>query len=331
MNEVLHVVYVLVSDFHDYFYEQMSISIASLKYRMTSVHITLLTEKVTNETFGGCSLVDNVIVQELDNSYSMIEKSRILKTMMRDVIEGDFLYIDCDTVICESLESIKKMPFTSAVLDNHQAVTEEIEEFKLIRQRAEILGYEVGYQNKHFNSGVLWCKDDEQTRQLFQLWQTLWRESREKGILSDQPSLNEANNEMQGVIQELSGKWNCQLRYGIPYLAEAKIIHYFASNFSPNNKRMYAYLLTESKYLREMRKMQDIPTEVNNIIEKPRLAFHPAIILDTDNFQYRILNSDIGFVCTVLYQRYKGIYDLLDTFCGMIRKAGRYIRKLKKV
>ena len=132
---MLKVVYVLVSDLKDYFYEQMLISIASLRYRMDSVNIILLTEQVTGQLLKEkkaevYSLVDRVVIHKVNGAFNMAEKSRILKTKMRNSIEGDFLYIDCDTVVCENLEQITELKCTGAVLDNHQLVNKEIYEFR---------------------------------------------------------------------------------------------------------------------------------------------------------------------------------------------------------
>lgn len=80
---MLKVVYVLVSDLKDYFYEQMLISIASLRYRMDSVNIILLTEQVTGQLLKEkkaevYSLVDRVVIHKVNGAFNMAEKSRIL-------------------------------------------------------------------------------------------------------------------------------------------------------------------------------------------------------------------------------------------------------------
>ncbi len=332
---MLKVVYVLVSDLKDYFYEQMLISIASLRYRMDSVNIILLTEQVTGQLLKEkraevYSLVDRVVIHKVDGAFNMAEKSRILKTKMRNIIEGDFLYIDCDTVVCENLEQITEIKCTGAVLDNHQLVNREIYEFRPVVKRAEIMGYSCGYQDKHFNTGVMWCKDDPETHQFCDLWHRLWLEGYKKGILYDQLSLNEANNRMGGRLQELNGEWNCQLRYGLPYLAEAKIIHYFASNFSVNSERTFAYLLTDPVYLKAIRKERGIPDIVNKMIEKPRSAFHYAIIVDTGSLNYILMNSNMGALLRFLYRKHKKIFIKTDRILEATRKAAERCRNVHK-
>lgn len=112
-------------------------------------------------------------MHELPEKYNMAARSRILKTKMRELIAGDFLYIDCDTIICESLENIQNIKNSAAVLDGHSRVTTDLTKIQLIIERAERFHFSVGYHDKHFNSGVLWCKDDEKTKTFFQRWNRL--------------------------------------------------------------------------------------------------------------------------------------------------------------
>ena len=320
----LKVVYVLVSNDQDFFCEQLLISILSLRHRMSDVYICLLTEEKTHKTLVGnrkevLSLVDDVNIQQLSDNYSMAEKSRILKTMMRDVIEGDFLYIDCDTVICDSLQCITRIEKTSAVLDNHQKVNESIYEFASAINNAKKMGYSVGYHNMHYNGGILWCKDNTETRNFFKTWNQLWFEGNKKNILADQMSLNECNFRMNGFIHELEGVWNCQLRFGIPYLADAKIIHYFASNFNKYNERKFGYLLTDCEYFQQM-KNGEIPDKVKDIINNPKAAFNYSIIIDVENPDYLIISSNIGKFQRYIFRKHNFLFSKIDKVLGVLNK-----------
>lgn len=321
---MLNVVYVLVCDAKNYFYEQFLISATSLRYRMQEVSITLLVEQCTNEYIKRVyprviDIVNNIVVYEIGENYSMAARARILKTRMRELISGDFLYLDCDTVVCTSVEEITKCKHSSAVIDNHMEVTYDINEFQGIVDRAKQFNFSVGYQNKHFNSGVLWCKDDDETREFFSLWHAVWKETYEKGVKIDQLSLNEINNRTKGILHELDGTWNCQLRYGLPYLANAKIIHYFASNFDSKNIRNFAYDLSESAVYKKIRDKGEIPEEIMEMIKNPRCAFEHAILIEVGSVNYKIINSNIGALARTLYRKKLGLYKYIDKFLGIIR------------
>lgn len=321
---MLNVVYVLVCDAQNYFYEQFLISATSLRYRMKEVSITLLVEQSTNEYIkrvypGVNEIVDNIVVYEIVDSYDMVARARILKTKMREIISGDFLYLDCDTVVCASLDEITKCKHSSAVIDNHMEVSYDINEFQGVVNRAKQFNFSVGYQNKHFNSGVLWCKDDDVTRKFFALWHDVWMETYGRGVKIDQLSLNEVNNRTKGVLNELDGTWNCQLRYGLPYLANAKIIHYFASNFDSKNIRNFAYQLSESAVYERIRNKGEIPEEIMEMIKSPRCVFEHAILIEVGSANYQVINSNIGALTRTLYRKKLGLFTCIDKFLGVIR------------
>lgn len=324
---MLTVVYVLVSTEKDYFYEQFLVSLTSLRYRMSEVNVILLIEQDTNQYIQTKhkeinELVEQIIVHELPAEYSMVARSRILKTMMRQLVNGDFLYIDCDTVICSSLEDIQKVQYSSAVLDNHCEVTEQIVEFIPVMKRAERFGFSVGYQNKHFNGGVLWCKDDKKTREFFEQWNMTWNETYKKGIMIDQLSFNEVNNRMEGTFSEISGEWNCQLRYGLPYLSDAKIIHYFASNFNNNlSEAQFAYKFTKGEILIKVRECGKVPDDVFQLIKKPRGAFEQAIIIGAKSVNYYMIKSYLAGALRRLYRKHPKLFARLNSIAGKMKKG----------
>ena len=106
--------YILVSTPKDVYLEQAYVSVASARRRNPGAHITLLTDTVTEASFGqrGAqdaafrALFDEVVVAPLDPSLPAMKRSRLLKTGMRQYVEGNFLFIDADTVVVRSLEEI---------------------------------------------------------------------------------------------------------------------------------------------------------------------------------------------------------------------------------
>ena len=81
--------------------------------------ITILTDTLTAKTFLGVrkkevSYADEVVVVKLPENLTPQQRYRQLKTSIRNRIDGDFLFIDCDTVIVKSLEEIDNMTATIA-------------------------------------------------------------------------------------------------------------------------------------------------------------------------------------------------------------------------
>lgn len=326
---MLRVVYILVSGEKDYYYEQFLISATSLKYRMYNVEIVLLTEQYTNKYIQKNhkevnAIADRIIVYEMAKDYNIVARSRVLKTKMRELIEGDFLYIDCDTVICDNLEDIGGIEHSSAVLDCHSLLSEKLYEFGPVKERAENFQFSPGYKNQHFNSGVIWCKDDERTRDFFSHWHDTWFETYKQGIISDQLSFNEVNHEMRGAIVAMEGIWNCQIKYGVQYLAKAKIIHYFATNINCGiQEKKFAYKLADVKAWKQVKERNGIPNEIMKLLYNPKDAFEKALLIEVDTANYHILNSNIGGLIRWLYRKHSNLYRMIDAFGSKLKKVMR--------
>jgi lipopolysaccharide biosynthesis glycosyltransferase len=122
--------YVLASDDSDYYFEQALLSITSLRMRMSVAFVSLLVDDITEAGLTGkrkeiIELVDELKSIKIDERFDKKARSRWLKTSMREHITGDFLYIDCDTVIAEDLSSIDNIDADiGAVLDGHMTLSD---------------------------------------------------------------------------------------------------------------------------------------------------------------------------------------------------------------
>ena len=158
----MKILYILVSSESDFYYEQALISIMSVKYQMPNCSISLLTERETDNSLKGSRNLINEylaekIVIDLDSSLSPMQKSRWLKTSMRDLVKGDFLYVDVDTVFAgpvnETLftDDVMGGADGNCLLENHPAKW-FIEDNLNKLQFKSCLKY-------HINSGVLYFKE----------------------------------------------------------------------------------------------------------------------------------------------------------------------------
>lgn len=262
--------YVLVSGEKDYYTEQAFISISTLKFHDSKAFISLLVDTNTKnyiekEFVNLLSMVNEIKVVDLGDIQNK-EKSRLLKTSMREYIDGDFLFLDCDTVICSDLSIIEEQGISdiSAVLDNHVLMPKHTFQKNIIMNYKRCGFTELIDKDYHYNSGVIYCRDNEITRKFFSDWHEYWLKGREAGVLIDQPSFNYANLKNKELIQEIPGTWNCQIIHGgIKYLSSAKVLHYFSSI---NNKYGNPFLINNKEVFEEVRRIKSIPDYVNNII-----------------------------------------------------------------
>ncbi|MBQ3784439.1 MAG: hypothetical protein II838_13540 [Lachnospiraceae bacterium] len=306
--------YVLVSNLADYYSEQAFLSIYSLKLKTPNAFISLLVDNQTAEYLKTefqelIKSVDEFKEVELDSKYTNKEKSRILKTTMRQHIEGDFLFIDCDTVICEDLSEIEKCEFDiGCVLDTHVPMSRHSFHDWIIRNYKKC-GFEESLSSDfHFNSGVIYCKDNSKVKHFFDDWYTLWKTSYEKGIDIDQPAFNQANVINHNIISEISNKWNCQLVHGgFKYILEAKIIHYFASNKYFKSP----YILADNAILKEIRLQKAIPNKYADLVSNSRVAIDEQSTLLSSDISREIFDHQPFREIVYIYNKHSFLYKIL--------------------
>ena len=226
-------VYVLTSSPEKNFIEQALLSIYTAKYYNQDACIILIVDDLTNNLFEGqraeiLQYISEKKVVKLDEGLPMPERSRWLKTNIREQIEGDFLYIDCDTIITGTLSQIDECTFEmAAVLDSNIPINQfHKSSYDYVSHNAQLIGWDITLEEHYFNSGVFLCKDTELTQLFFKKWHSHWLKGLEKGLGIDQPSFAMANIETGHLIQRLDNSWNC-IMYTYPeFDKDAKILHF---------------------------------------------------------------------------------------------------------
>lgn len=228
-------VYVVVSNEKDIYLEQAWVSAYSARYYNPEATIILITDYETKECIvttkrkGILSVINNIISVKFDSSYNNKQRSRWIKTNLRNLIDGDILFIDSDTIVTDSLAEIDNWNVNiGAVYDMHCRLINSPYSKKNIRVLEKIFGNQIlKNETEYFNSGVLYIKDNEKTRNFFSKWHSNWEYGVKKGILTDQQSLFKTVNDLPQIISPISGEYNCQILGSIQYLHTAKIVHFF--------------------------------------------------------------------------------------------------------
>jgi hypothetical protein len=275
-------VYVLICSEHDTYYEQFLLSVTSLFLYNPEGGVIVLTDKTTNDIL--IKKTNNINFEikiiEISSCFSQKEISRFIKTSIRKYITGDFLFIDCDTVITSQLDiSLFKNISIGSVLDTHVPLSKHHLK-KEFSKRNNVLGFDTKDNTLYFNSGIIFCRDTPEAHVFFDKWHNLWLKGSKRGISADQPSFNQANYELNNIITELPGEWNCQISHnGLPYLHNARNIHFYATSlvsFIP------AYRLASPEIIASIKTTGEIPKEAMKMLENPKAAFetHSRIIAD---------------------------------------------------
>lgn len=234
------IVYALISDDKSIYAEQAWCSIWSLKHFTPEAHVTIVTDSATNENIQNSyrqeilSLVDELIIADLPQDTSNAYRSRWIKTRLRQLVSGDFLFVDTDTIVTSSIAAIDNCTNNIAmVLDLHCPLPRHPHRQVLVERQKKYFHYNYDIANapNYYNSGVIYCKDTDQAYNFYDAWHEAWKQSSamRKGLPIDQLPLMKVLWDHPNMVSELGGEYNCQVLCSIQYFNRAKIIHFFNS------------------------------------------------------------------------------------------------------
>lgn len=229
------IIYTLTSTEKDIYFEQALVSTCSCRMYNPDAEIILMVDPETNATLKGKRAeIDRYITRrvtvECPKGFSNKDKSRFVKTSIRQNIVGDFLFIDCDTVVCDSLADVDRIDADVAMVPDTHVKYKDYPFYDYMNGvLMELYRTDVSEDEYYFNSGAMFVRDTPLAHKLFEQWNLNWDESRKKGISTDQQALFKVNHDMGNVIKLLPGIYNCQIGLSLQYFYEAKVMHYFNS------------------------------------------------------------------------------------------------------
>lgn len=319
-------VYVLVSNENDTYYEQTMISVSTLLQHNKGGRVVIIVDQGTAATFTGKRTFHEKLgieIREIQTpeKYNNRDRSRFLKTTMYNYIDEDFLFIDGDTIICESLGDIDQSISIGMVLDRHLLISESCYK-NFYEKRATPLNWSTGFEDKHFNSGVIWVKKSAEAQKFFDMWHSLWKETLEKySVVYDQTALNEVNSKMQGAIHEIDGIWNCQVSRrsaALKHLYKAKILHYYAS-FG-----LTCYDLANKDIQRSI--LQESHKQLDNILQNPKSAFSKVLDMVADAPSVSMQRTECYNFLLYLFKSHPLLYRIANKVCYLILKY--FVKKI---
>lgn len=328
------IVYVVVSEEKDIYLEQFYVSIKSLRYNSPGAYVILLTDQITAKTFTGLRKsfseeADEIKIINLPENLSGQARSRLLKTSVRQNIAGDFLFIDCDTIILRSLDPVDSFCFDIAACNDSHTELKTNPYKTMIIEHGKINGIDFAIDKDYFNSGVIYVKDKKITHEFYNLWNILWKESFERGVFMDQPAFNKTNYIMNFPIHVLSDSWNCELKHGVRFLKEPHILHYLCTNVNAADDPQL-YIMNNSDVLLNIKKTGKIPSTVSQCFDDHFLGFQTS--------NQMISGKDLDFLHSSYYALNKRIFQssdekkitwLIYKYFGLKNRIKRLIGKIK--
>ena len=317
------IVYVVISTSNDCYFEQAWASAFTMKFHNPLAQVLVVTDNDTkNNIFNSTrkkslQYIDEIIAVDVPEELTNMQRSRWIKTNLRELIMGDYLFVDTDTIITANLSEIDNFKCSvGAVLDWHSH-TRDLDYIPYYKEHfrdtvKKIFGCTIKLETDVYNSGVMYVKDDEHAHQLYNFWHQNWNFSREHGKSTDQPALTYTCDTMNNPIAEISGIYNCQLKMSLKYLAKAKILHLFTGSDSSCVSPILGISLYE-----QIKKNGSITKEVKDILLNSKETFSsPTYIMVGQD--YFICWDKTWELLLVAHKQLPLLYKLLDRVSSII-------------
>ncbi len=299
----LQLVYVLISSESDFFLEEFWVSLFSLRRFHPKDKVVVLTDHPTAERVRDrpqlASMITDLKIIDLPDDYDGRLRSRTLKTSVRNLIDGDFMTIDTDTVICGSLDEVDNLPVKNIgmVPEMHGPFKNHITYKFITNELKRIYGTDVSDAPYWFNSGCMLVRDNEFTREFFKKWNEEWKVvTFQKNASSDQRPLLKVDHDYGYIIECLPDTFNCQVALSIQYLHEAKILHFW--HMKDDFFLDLSYSPFTSKYVyKQVKQNKDITPEIASLIKDCKNTFFsPSMVVGRNDLEFLLspFNTVLG-------------------------------------
>lgn len=313
------IVYVAISSDEDYFLEELWVSVFSLRHYHPNDRVIVLTDLETckriNERPGLKHLFTEIRTIDMPANFNNLLRSRIIKTNIRNYIDGDFLFIDTDTVICGSLEEIDKLDIKNIAMvpELHGPFKNHFCYESTYQDVIRIFGTDCSDSYYWFNSGCMFVRDNESTRRFFADWKKNWTFSAfEKKENSDQRALLKTDHDYGYIIESLPDVYNCQVALSIQYFFDAKIVHFWHMRANFTSDMNYSPFTNKEIY-KQVRKDNSISQSSADTIIHCKSSFRtPSMIVG--DAEMRFVMSGFNTILNKAYKESRIMNRLINIF-----------------
>jgi hypothetical protein len=240
----LSLVYALSSDGADNYSRMAHLSIVCARRIHPQAKVTLVCDEVTAAALPGradalTACVDQVRMVQTGMP-TAVERSRFVKTSLRQVVPGDFIFLDVDALPVRPFrQMIDRVRDIGAVPDCGPQTTDRLS-FKAaarvyfsrpqLPQRVQTVFAQMGWDfppRHYLNSGVMVFRDTPGAHRVGGLWHQRWLQCRAQGVMQDQFALARALDEAGTHVVELPRRFNGMIGTFPWYANRAAIFHFF--------------------------------------------------------------------------------------------------------
>ena len=327
------IVYVLVANEKNLYLEEMWVSIFSLRRHHPEATVKVLMDIETKEYLSRfpqlTSMIDETVVVQTPAGYNEKQRSRQIKTTIRNVLKGDYIFIDTDTVICKPLDGIvediaemKDFRGIAAVREGHATMKDTL--FPPTGTVKRIFDIDISQSPLMTNSGVMFVADIPFTHEFYKRWNENWKRSCfEKGNSQDQPSLYATDCQYGYVIRELSGIYNAQVAMSLKYYADAVILHWWHMDFIEDQSYSPYFSL---EIYQDLKKEGEITPQIEELIINAKQSFvSPTMPVGKEHILF--LFSPAGKIFNRIYKEGGAASWLMLKMAKWLERIHHYTKK----
>jgi hypothetical protein len=232
----LKLVYCLSGDSGETVGLMTRLSVAVARHTNPEAVVSLVVDPVTHNALAAgrsrlLDEVDDTIVCTTSDGPAPL-RSRHLKTSMRNIVDGAFLFVDSDTLIRKTLRPIWPAGCDVAASPNHSRDTFVEQLWADDARHLETMGWSSA--SVYLNSGVIFFADSPGARSVGRRWHDCWMQGLIRtGRHNDQPSFNHSVLASDAKLYVLPHSWNAQLHVSPRMACGATIWHYYHSATRP--------------------------------------------------------------------------------------------------
>jgi lipopolysaccharide biosynthesis glycosyltransferase len=156
-------------------------------------------------------------------------RNRFVKTNLRILIQGPFLFLDSDVFVRGDLSEIFSLDTDIAGARNHSRVPFSEQVWDEDAATLQAMGWKVD-NVVYINGGVMFYNDTPGARLFGAEFHRRWMASfLERKNYRDQPALNSALHDTKPKLVVLEDRFNAQIKRNISVVRAANIWHYYSS------------------------------------------------------------------------------------------------------
>jgi hypothetical protein len=275
MIPVLKIVYCLTSKGGDIYEAMTRVSLASVRLTNPLARIEIACD---HESYINLRSSNSQLFHEADAIHSfptpngsLVYRNRYVKTRLRLLLTGPFLFLDSDTVVRKPLQAIIQHKADIAAAPNHSSDIRSEQIWSVDQSIIDSMGWTIS--TPYVNGGVIWYADSEAAHKCSLFWHEKWMLSvSQTGEYRDQPAFNYSLSELPDVkLHVLGHEFNAQLKMKPSLARTACIWHTYSSDGSLSFDR-FAYVsmnLQQSSHslsLSSYRSVRSLVTASSNLI-----------------------------------------------------------------